>query len=230
MGKNGGKDDIVKLAGREFNIVKKGLDEAQVAAYIKELASERDELLQREEHLQSLTKLAERTVIEADRLTEDIKKGAIEKAMSDAADEVDKLLEETKKEALKQARGEIEVIKAKAEGQTRQIYDRLLSQLEGVRQQVEALREGSELEAPSTDPEVSLEGAGDQDTESEDLIQILNLTNKSELEEETPVSADKEVPVTYGEEIEETLPRGNEVNMDDKFNLPFPPNKPNLAH
>ena len=68
--------EVRQLCGRDFEIVREGLDESQVAAVITELIGERDMLLERQEHLVSLTKLAERTISEADKLSEDIKREA----------------------------------------------------------------------------------------------------------------------------------------------------------
>ena len=69
-----------QLWGRDFDIVKEGLDESQVAMFITELIGERDMLLQRQEHMLSLSKLAERTVAEADKLAEEIKTEAEKEA------------------------------------------------------------------------------------------------------------------------------------------------------
>ena len=63
-------DDVIVLGGREFRRVKNGLDEAQVAAFITELVSERDKLIQSQVHIASLSRLAEKTVAEADSLAE----------------------------------------------------------------------------------------------------------------------------------------------------------------
>ena len=46
-----------QIAGRDFDIVKEGLDEVQVEAFATEIISERDDLMRRHEHLNSLTKL-----------------------------------------------------------------------------------------------------------------------------------------------------------------------------
>jgi len=72
VAKNGGKENIVELWGHEFSLARNGLDEAQVVPFVNELISERDLLLQRVEHLSTLTKLAEKTIVEADRLAEEI--------------------------------------------------------------------------------------------------------------------------------------------------------------
>ncbi len=121
MDNDGSKDGVAEMGGHEFKIVKKGLDKTQVAAFINELVkqrdeliSERDELLKREEHMLSLTRLAERTVIEADKLTEEIKREAMEQAKTEAKIEADKLTEEFKREAREQAKTEADAIMAKA--------------------------------------------------------------------------------------------------------------------
>ena len=54
------KDGVIALGGREFNRVKNGLDEAQVASFIEELTKERDELAQSQDHIASLNRLADR--------------------------------------------------------------------------------------------------------------------------------------------------------------------------
>src|SRR3990170_2007939 len=75
----------ITLLGREFDIVKNGLSEAEVAMFITELAEKQDALTQRQSHLSVLTTLAERTVVEADNLAQDIKREATEKANAEAA-------------------------------------------------------------------------------------------------------------------------------------------------
>ena len=85
MGKNGAKDNVIDLGGWEFKRVKNGLDEAQVASIINELIGQREALIQRTEHLNSLNKLAERTVTEADRLAEEMATEAIDQAKAEAA-------------------------------------------------------------------------------------------------------------------------------------------------
>ncbi len=245
MDNNGAKDGVAEMGGHEFKIVKKGLDKAQVAAFINELVrqrdeliSERDESLKREGHMLSLTRLAERTVIEADKLTEEIKKEAIEQAKTEAKIEADKLTEEIKKEAMEQAKAEADAIMAKAkeqsQEQTQRIYDRLLSQLESLKQQVVALEKESEQklsqttdrikvattekQLPSTRvpaaPEVSLEGAAGKDTEPQELIQIIDFTNRIDQQERAPVPADTQAPTAYEKEVElEILPPVNAMKI-----------------
>lgn len=162
MAKNGGKENIVELWGHEFSIAKNGLDETQVVSFINELINERDLLLQRMEHLSTLTKLAEKTIVEADRLAEDIKKEAIDETKTEveailakADEEAQQLIRENRTEIITIATKEAEAIKANAErgaellivqqkeriqaeirNVAQQLYGELLSQIEGIMQQV----------------------------------------------------------------------------------------------
>ncbi len=76
--------DVIELWGREFNIVKSGLSEAQVVSFVNELVKQHDLLIQRQEHMAALTQLAERTVTEAGKMAEGIKKQAAEQAAAEA--------------------------------------------------------------------------------------------------------------------------------------------------
>ena len=164
MAKNGGKENIVELWGHEFSLARNGLDEAQVVPFVNELISEHDLLLQRVEHLATLTKLAEKTIVEADKLAEEIKKEAVDEAKTEAeailakADEqAQQLIEEKRTEIITTATEEAEAIKANAEREVelliaqqrgriqpeirnvaQQLYGELLSQIEELMQQVKA--------------------------------------------------------------------------------------------
>ena len=63
-----GNRDVIELWGREFNIVKSGLSEAQVVSFVNDLAKQHDVLLQRQEHLAALTKLAENLMLDSSNL------------------------------------------------------------------------------------------------------------------------------------------------------------------
>ena len=119
---NSVKDDVVVLGGREFKRAKNGLDEAQVASFINELIDERDKLAQGQDHLASLNRLAERTIVEADKLAKQIKTEAAEQAKAASAAIVDKAKEQARQtverkvaEAATLANEEAKAIKAKAE-------------------------------------------------------------------------------------------------------------------
>ena len=109
--------NVRQLLGREFEIVREGLDEAQVKAFITELVSERETLAQRQEHLLSLTKLAEKTVAEADRMAEEINEEATAKAtqiMAKAEQEAQKVMEQKRAESRQIAERDAQAIRASA--------------------------------------------------------------------------------------------------------------------
>ena len=165
MGKNSDKDGFVELRGTEFRRVKNGLDEAQVASSINELISQRDKFRQHEEHLSSLTRLAEKTVTEADKLVEEIKTEAKEQAKAEASaiitkaeEQAQRIIEEKRTEIINIATEEAGTIKAEAEREAElllenqrkkiqlelnnlahQLYSHLLSELESLKQQAAKL-------------------------------------------------------------------------------------------
>jgi len=119
---NSVKDDVVVLAGCEFKRAKNGLDETQVASFINELVQQRDKLAESQDHLASLNRLAERTIVEADKLAKQIKTEAAEQAKADSAAIVDKAKEQARQtvekkvaEAVRLADQEAAAIRAKAE-------------------------------------------------------------------------------------------------------------------
>jgi len=116
------RDDVVVLGGHEFKRVKNGLDEVQVTSVINELINERDKLAQSQDHIASLNRLAERAIVEADKLAMQIKTEAAEQAKAESAAIVDKAKEQARQisekkiaEAVKLASEEASVIKTKAE-------------------------------------------------------------------------------------------------------------------
>ncbi len=73
------------LLGHKFRTVKNGLDEAEVLDFLGGLIEQNKKLTLQLEHIDSLMRLAERTVIEAGKEAEIIKKEMIDKAHSQAA-------------------------------------------------------------------------------------------------------------------------------------------------
>ena len=110
-----GKDGVITLGGREFKRVKTGLDEAQVASFIDELIRDRDELAQFQGHIASLTKLAETTIVEADRLANQIKTEAAEQAKAESAAIIDKAKEQAQQMAEKKRVEVLEIANEKAD-------------------------------------------------------------------------------------------------------------------
>lgn len=183
MRKNGakeGKDEIIEFEGHQFDIVKMGVDTAQITDYVKELTSQRDALAQREEHFSSLTKLAERTVTEADRLAKEMKQEAGDQAraeakeiMARAAEEAQQMIEEKRAEIVTIANEEAIAIRAGAQQEAKelledqrsrikpeikamaqQLYGQLLSQFENLKQQVGVFEEQFETKLSQiTDPD-----------------------------------------------------------------------------
>jgi len=119
-----GSRDVVELWGREFNVVKNGLSEAQVVSFVNDLAKQHDVLLQRQEHLAALTALAERTVTEAD-----------------------KLAEEMKGQAKKQAQEQVAKIIAEAEGSAKSEASRILAEAQSLAEKAAKEKEAQALAA-----------------------------------------------------------------------------------
>ena len=135
----GGNRDVVELWGREFNVVKNGLSEAQVVSFVNDLAKQHDVLIQRQEHLVALTTLAERTVSEAD-----------------------KLADEMKAEARKQAQEQVAKLLAEAESSAKSEASRLLSEA-----QLSAEKKAKEAEARALESADKLTGELKRAAESE---------------------------------------------------------------
>jgi hypothetical protein len=111
---NSPRDDVAVLAGREFKRVKNGLDEAQVTLFITELIKERDELAQAQDHIASLNRLAERTIVESDKLAAQIKTEAAEQAKAESAAIIDKAKEQARQIAEKKIAEAVEIANEKA--------------------------------------------------------------------------------------------------------------------
>jgi len=108
------KDGVIALGGREFNRVKNGLDEAQVASFIDELTKERDKLAQAQEHIESLNRLAEMTVVEADRLATQVKAEAAEQAKAESVAIIDKAREQAQQMVEQKIVAAVEIANKKA--------------------------------------------------------------------------------------------------------------------
>jgi hypothetical protein len=122
MSNNPKKGGGIVLGGHEFKRVKNGLDEAQVASFIDELIEERYKLTQSQEHIASLNRLAETTVVEADRLATQVKAEAAEQAKAESAAIIDKAREQAQQmaeqkiaEAVEIANEKVNAIKDKTE-------------------------------------------------------------------------------------------------------------------
>jgi vacuolar-type H+-ATPase subunit H len=150
--------DVVELWGREFNIVKSGLSEAQVVSFVNDLVKQHDMLLQRQENLTALTKLAERTVTEAEKLADETKREAADHAKTEAAkiladaegrakDEAaqiiteaearaQQIVEEKEAKVMATATEQAEAVKSQAEVQARAEASRIIAEAQARGQQI----------------------------------------------------------------------------------------------
>jgi hypothetical protein len=178
---NTAKDDVIMLGGREFKRVKNGLDETQVASFINELIKERDTLAQSQAHITSLNRLAERTVVEADRLATQVKTEAAEQAKAESAAIIDKAKEQARQmaekklaEAVELANEKANALKTKAEEEAallleneknkirnelrnlvNQQFGYLLEELESLKQQAAAIQADFDNKSPEPREEKS---------------------------------------------------------------------------
>jgi hypothetical protein len=188
MGKNGAKspDDFIELGGWEIRKVKDGLDEAQVTSLINELIAQRDELNQRTEHLSSLSKLAERTVTEADKLAREVKAQAIEQARNETAN----LIAEAEVKAQEIENG-TKQIQRELKDSIQGLLGQLLSGLDSLKQQVETLQTESEQKL------------------SQPLEAASPVTSKAD---ETPVDSRKPAPAVSQTDAEEPVEKVVAIN------------------
>ena len=230
MADNGAKGAIIGLGGGEFRRVKNGLDETQVTSFINELISQRDTLVQREDHLSSLTKLAEKTVAEADKLAKNIKTEAVDQAEAEAAviiakaeEEAQQMIEEKRTEIISIANEQAVAIKAEAEREAvsllenrkksiqpelidfvHQLHSQLVSELENLKQQTVALEAVFERKLSQFVEEtrtVTMEG-DEIHAESQEPVQAIDQTSTSQPEEKVLVSADDLDTIPYEREPE----------------------------
>ena len=174
MANNNKKNGVVELWGHEFKKAAEGLDKGEVVSFVDELMKKNESLLNRAEHLSSLTKLAEKTIVEADDVAKQVQSEAEERArteakaiLAEAEGQAQKIIEEKRAEALARVNREVEAIKTKAQQQAetmleekareiqpelrnniKGLYRELLSQLENLKQQVVALEEELDQKLP----------------------------------------------------------------------------------
>jgi cell division septum initiation protein DivIVA len=212
MTKNNKRNGVVELWGREFKKVGDGLDKKEVVSFVDELMKKHEALLKRAEHLSSLTKLAEKTIVEADNVAQHVKSEAEEQAKSEAKnilseaeeqakseaknilsgaeEQAQKLIEEKRAEALARVNHEVEAIKAKAQQQAeklleektkeiqpelrnnvKRLYGELLTQLDGLKEQVVALEKELEQKLSQPSAETStVEEPSKVDSEEPDKV------------------------------------------------------------
>ena len=171
MAKNNKKNGVVELWGHEFKKAAEGLDKSEVVSFVTDLMKKNEDLRKRADHLESLTKLAEKTIVEADSVAKQIQDEAKDKAkdeakaiLAEAEEQGNKFIEEKKSEAIARANREAEDVKAKAQKQAEKLleekikeiqpqlkskaktlYEELLNQLENLKKQVVTLEKDLDL-------------------------------------------------------------------------------------
>ncbi len=140
-----GNSDVIELWGQQFTIVKSGLSEAQVVSFVNDLTKRRDDSVQRQEHLASLTALAERTASEAEKLAAEIKakakkqgqeqgakviadaqasaKSTISRALAEARATAEKKAKEIESQTLERAHTLADEVKRSAEAEAKRTID-----------------------------------------------------------------------------------------------------------
>jgi vacuolar-type H+-ATPase subunit H len=119
-------DKVKEMGGQRFRIVKNGLDEAEVSSFISTLIQQNNELASKVEHLSALTKLAESTVVEAEKQAKSIKMQTEGEAKAQAASivaaaeeqaklEAEKIIAESKQRAEEVAQTRVAVAERQAE-------------------------------------------------------------------------------------------------------------------
>src|SRR4030042_1237731 len=88
-----------EIWGKKFKIVKNGLDEAEVSSFVTSLIEQNKDLTIKLEHIDTLKRLAEKTVIEAERQAKEIKAEIEEKAKTKAEALITEAEEKAKGEA-----------------------------------------------------------------------------------------------------------------------------------
>ena len=200
--------NVIELWGRELDIVKNGLSEAQVVSLVNELISERDTLIKRQEHLSSLVQLAERTVAEADNIAKQVKEEALEQSKAEAdaitaqaEEQARQMIEEKRAEAVAIAEKEAEAIKAKAEHEAELLLEEkvtgiqselrstaqrlcteLLSQLESLKQQITASEADFEHKLSQPIEETSTVTM-EEDERHDKLLELIQAIDRTDTDE-----------------------------------------------
>jgi F0F1-type ATP synthase membrane subunit b/b' len=105
---------IRQLWGREFSVVKHGLDEKEVFTFVGGLIDRNNEYAEKLDHVDSLVKLGENTIIEADleaeriraearQIAEEEARGIVLRAEQDARAEAQSIVAKAEEEAAQQA-------------------------------------------------------------------------------------------------------------------------------
>ena len=151
-------EEVREHWGVEFSVVPQGLAEEEVVSFVGRVMEEADKAREERDRLASLVKLAEQTVVEADKLAESIKQQARHEAEEEAAKIRTAAEEQAKEQARRSLRkAERDVAEqssaavAKADQEAQEIIERARREardiIEPVLEKVAGLEKEAKLEA-----------------------------------------------------------------------------------
>ena len=149
--------NVKELWGVEFRLVPEGLAEEDVVSFVNDLQVKRKQGQGDDGGQASLLKLAEQTVIEADRLAESIKDQAREEAEEQAA----AILAVSKKQAIKEARGLVDKAQREVTVQTEAVVSKAKKDAEDIvskaRRDAEQVLQSARDQLPGIESEAKLQ-------------------------------------------------------------------------
>jgi vacuolar-type H+-ATPase subunit H len=169
------------LVGK-FKKVKNGLDEGEVFSYINQLMEQNRSLAGKLEHLDALTRLAERVVVEADKVSEHIKNEIVENANAKAA----VIITEAHKRARTEANTIIAEAQRRAEQKTRELVAAAEEQAQSMLKYAAAMAEKVQSDAN----EQSNSAIADAEQKASSIEQQAEDTLKSAQEKAKAIKAD----------------------------------------
>jgi len=167
---------VREIWGRKFKIVRDGLDEAEVFAFVGRLIEQNSELSSRLEHVDSLKRLAENAVIEAAKQAESIKIETSEEANQKAKGIIIQAEEQTKAEA--------ERIIAEAEQSS-------LDRIAASEQLAQDMLKAAEEEARARAERIIAEAEEKARAQAERIITEAEQQAKAQAEEQTKAEAER---------------------------------------
>ncbi|MFH0777163.1 MAG: hypothetical protein V2A71_00895, partial [Candidatus Eisenbacteria bacterium] len=130
----GSSTKVTELWGQEFEVVKEGLSESQVIAFVTELFEENKALTRKTERLDFLQKLAEKTVREADELAASVRQQAEEEAttiLRKAKDDAAEIKAHGEEEIARLLDASREKLESRLKQKADEVYHGILQRLEG---------------------------------------------------------------------------------------------------
>ena len=152
------KSDSKELWGVEFHIVPHGLDEEEVVPFVDRLLEQVRKSKEEQDRQASLQRLAEQTVVEADKLAESIKMQASQEAQEETAkiisaseqlarEQAERLIKRTEREASAKSSETLANAKKEAEEIVATAHREAVDVLKAARDKVSSIESETKLEA-----------------------------------------------------------------------------------